>query len=347
MVAPLLSPDFAPLRTGVGSVSLFGIGVGLTAMTLVLDQALIGMMRGGLQLGRNVIFAASKLAVLTIFALFIAHTFRLAIFATWTIGNVLSLMLLIGFTLTRRASLGRFRPDWSVLRALRGAALGHHSLNLSLQFSNLLLPLIVTVTLSASANAYFYTAWMIAGFVFTLPFALTVVLYAVGQDDPVALARKIRFTLGVAAATGAAANVVLWFVAPFVLRLFGDAYASQSSGALRILSIGVFALIIKDHYVAVNRIAGRVFAASARILIGSCLELAGATVGALLGGLAGLTLGWLVAVMIEALFMVRVVFRVAAPFGLQCWRLSPADTLEDTTALTTPTSSNAVPLSNS
>lgn len=325
LIAPWLSPDFRPLGASVGAVMLFAVGAALTALTLVLDQALIGMMRGGLQLARNFVFSAAKLTALGVFAFWSARTFGLAIYATWTIGNALSLGALAGVALLRRVPLHRTRPDWALLRDFRRAALGHHGLNLSLQFSHLMLPLIVTVTLSAAVNAYFYAAWMIAGFVFTLPLALTVVLYAVGAADPAALARKTRFTLGIAAVSGLLTNAVLWVAAPLVLRLFGTAYATYASTPLRVLTLGVFALIIKDHYVAACRIQSRVLAASARIFAGGCLELAGAAGGAVLGGLTGLTLGWLAAVVVEAVLMAPAVVRIAAPFGLHRWRLPAED----------------------
>lgn len=347
LLAPWLSRDFLPLRESIGTVLLFAVGTALTALTLVLDQALIGMMRGGLQLVRNFIFSAAKLAALGAFAFWSAHTFHLAIYATWTIGNALSLGVLASAALLRRTPLHHARPDWTLLRAFRRAALGHHGLNLSLQFSHLILPLIVTVTLSAAVNAYFYAAWMIAGFVFTLPLALTVVLYAVGAADPIALARKTRFTLGIAAASGLVTNVVLWVAAPLVLRLFGASYATYASTPLRVLTLGVFALIIKDHYVAACRIQSRVLAASARIFVGGCLELVGAAGGAILGGLTGLTLGWLVAVVVEAALMTPAVARIAAPFGLQQWRLpaenAPATTTQATQATTTTINADSLP----
>src|SRR5256885_7313000 len=64
VVAPYLSTDFQVLGASIGNIALFAVGVSLTSITLVLDQALIGLLRGSLQLWRNALFAGVKLAAL-------------------------------------------------------------------------------------------------------------------------------------------------------------------------------------------------------------------------------------------------------------------------------------------
>jgi hypothetical protein len=51
--------------------------------------------------------------------------------------------------------------------------------------------------------------------------------------------------------------------------------------------------------------------------IGAILEIALATLGALMGGMVGLTIGWIVAVCVEAIVTIRTVYRaaVATPIG--------------------------------
>jgi len=50
VVAPFISLSFQPLRASIQDIMLFAVGVSLTAITIVLDQALIGLLRGELQL---------------------------------------------------------------------------------------------------------------------------------------------------------------------------------------------------------------------------------------------------------------------------------------------------------
>src|SRR5262249_12277446 len=57
LLAPRLSADLQPLSADALRPLLFALGAGLTAATLVLDQALIGLLWGDLQFWRNVLFA--------------------------------------------------------------------------------------------------------------------------------------------------------------------------------------------------------------------------------------------------------------------------------------------------
>src|ERR1039457_4536730 len=53
IVAPLVSRRFGHIIGTPSQAALFAVGVGLTGVSLVFDQATIGLMRGGLQLSRN------------------------------------------------------------------------------------------------------------------------------------------------------------------------------------------------------------------------------------------------------------------------------------------------------
>lgn len=314
LLAPFVSADFLPLRASVASVLIFTGGISLTSITIVLDQALIGLLRGELQFWRNTLFAASKLGVLFAIALTL-HTFPfyrggVAIYATWAIGNSISLLPFVLFVLfKKRISLKNLLPDWSLLQKLGISALQHHMLNLIQQVPTTLLPVLVTVLLSATTNAWFYMAWMISGFVFTASYALTTVLYAINTAPPEEIARKIRMTLNLAFVTSLGANIVIQVGASQILGLFGHAYATQAAWCLRIVSLAAFPMIIKFHYLAVSRIHKKMLHAMLPVAFGSLIELGAAALGALLDGLLGLSIGWAVAVSIEAIFMSPAVFR--------------------------------------
>ncbi len=308
-VAPYLSNDFRVLRAGMENVALFAAGVSLTAITSVLDQALIGLLRGELQLWRNALFAGGKLAALFVAGLWLSHTTGLTIYATWVIGNALSLAALARFALVKGARRS-YLPQWGLLRKLGPAALKHHALNLTLDAPALILPVLVTVLLSATTNAWFYISWSLASVANIVTVILTTVLYAVSSAQPTELAHKIRLTLSLALVATALATCVLLLGTRQVLGLFGHSYAEQAAWSLRILALESFPFIIKSHYIAVSRIQGRVAHATLLTIASGILELGGAALGARLGGLSGLSLGWLAAVCIEAVIMFRTVYRV-------------------------------------
>ena len=310
--APRLSPEFIPLSADAVNMALFGAGVMLTSVTLVLDQVLLGVLRGGTQLMRNTLFALAKLILLITVGFTLATHSRMAIYATWVLGILLSLGIVGFVALREHIPLGQFRPNWALMRGLRRAALSHHALNLALQAPGLMLPVVVTALLSSSANASFYTAWMIAAFVFVAPNALTTMLYVVGSADPSALPCKLRQTLKLSVLAGAGGSLFLFLFAGVILNLFGRTYADEAVWCLRILALGVFPLTVRVHYIAIRRIEGSILSAAKLMALGGGLELLLAAVGGNIGGLTGLSVGWVAAVCVEAALTALPVYHAAA-----------------------------------
>src|SRR6266566_6720119 len=194
-----VSTGFQPLGASIENSALFALGVSLTAITLVLDDALIGLFRGGLQLWRNSCFAVVKLAVLLAVSLWLSRAFGMTIYATWAIGNICSLVALAGYVLAKKGWVGRnYLPQWGLLRKLGLSALRHHLLNVTLQAPALVLPVLVTVLLSATVNAWFYVSWNLSSMANIFSAALTMTLYAAASAQPGRLAHKIRLTLSLA-----------------------------------------------------------------------------------------------------------------------------------------------------
>src|SRR6184192_1916409 len=127
LVAPFVATDFQALRASVVDILLFAAGVSFTTIALVLDYALIGLLRGGLQLWRNTLFALAKLAALFVIGLWFSDKVGMTIYATWVLGIVFSLVILAGFAVLKGQYSKRiFRPEWELLRKQSGAALHHH-----------------------------------------------------------------------------------------------------------------------------------------------------------------------------------------------------------------------------
>lgn len=316
-----LSTAFQVLGASIGNIILFALGVSITAITLVLDQALIGLLRGELQLWRNGIFAVVKLSALFATSLWLSQVTGITIYATWVIGISCSLVVLVGFSIMKRGKQGRvYRLEWGWLRKLGSKALKHHILNLTLDAPSLLLPMLVTISLSATVNAWFYVSWSLSSVANTGSAALATTLYALGAAQPSALARKMRLTLSLALIVCLLANCVLLFAPVQVLSLFGHSYSEQASWSLRFLSLESFPFIIKNHYIALSRIRGQLTRTILITTVTGFLELGGATIGAHLGGLNGLSIGWLVAMSIEAVFMSPAVYSAV--------KMSPDVTIE-------------------
>lgn len=316
--APLFSEALRPLAANWGTALLFAAGVSLTAITILVDQAVLGILREQLQVIRNTVFAAIKLIALVglgVWALGGAQTSALAlygIYATWLVGNIISLVVLILIVEGRPSAAWWYRPNWSLLWSLRRSAAAHHMFNMAMLASGLLLPVVVAWLLTTTANAYFYTAWMIAGFVRTVPVTLSISLYAVSATDPSALAQKMRFSLALSFLAVIVANVILFAGADPILSVFGASYGAHGAWSLRIFGLAVLPYIIKGHYVAIHRIRGTVGKTVPLMVFGGVLEVGGATLGAVLAGLEGLSIAWLIASSVQVFLMAPAVYRVAA-----------------------------------
>ena len=339
LIAPLISSNLGALSESPASIAFFAGGVGLTALVLVLDQALIGLLRGGLQLTRNTVFALAKLLALIPIAVFVTNAGAPWIYSAWAAGIALSLLVLVRFY-TRR---GRetLRPNFVLLIRMRVSAGYHAAVNLGLEAADMAMPILVVVLVSPSATASFYIAWMIVGFLVVVPLSLSMVAYAIGSADAAGLSRRFRFTVGISLAFGLLANLVLVPGASPALQIFGQDYADQATTALHILALGVFPMTIKTHYVAIHRVQRRLRPALPIVWGGTLLELGGGVVGAIAGGLTGVAWGWLAGLCIEGLVMSRDVVRALRSGGMD--GLSPVE-VEDQPATSAPLGPNFEPL---
>jgi len=313
LLAPLVSSNLDDLQGSLVAISLFAAGAGLTALGLVLDQALIGLLRGTLQLLRNFAFAAIKLLALVAIALLIADAGATWIYSAWTVGIALSLLVLVRFYKRREGD--RLRPDFASLRGMRGSAASHASVNLGLETADLAMPVIVVMLLSPAENASFYIAWMIVGFLTMVPFSLSTVAYAIGSGDTEASAARLRFTLSLSLLFALLACLVLLPAASPLLGVFGESYSDAATVPLQIMALGVFPLTVKTHYVAIRRVERRLGRALPLVWAGTMLELGGGALGAALGGLSGVAWGWLAGLAVEAVAMSGPVLRTVGRGG--------------------------------
>jgi O-antigen/teichoic acid export membrane protein len=314
VISPHISRHFGHISGSAGQAALFTAGVCLTGASLVFDQATIGLLRGGMQLARNAAFAAAKLAVLPATALVLHDRFGVGITASWVAGLAAS-MLLVAVWLRITGTHVLPRPDWGVLRGLGRTAAAHSWLNLAITVPRSLIPVLVTVIVSPSANAAFYAAWTLSGFLYIVPTHLSTVLFAVASADPQVIARKLRFTLGLSALLGLAGMIVLGAGAHFALSLFGPGYARAATVPLLLLVAGYVPTVPKLHYIAVCRAQGRITRAAAVLTVAAVAEVAASAAGGATAGLNGLSAALLGVFCLEGMVTAPSVARAALGHG--------------------------------
>jgi len=104
--------------------------------------------------------------------------------------------------------------------------------------------------------------------------------------------------------------VAILVAAPLVLRIFGPAYVTNGTTALRILILIGPAYVIKDHYVTIRRTQDRLGHAAKVMAVGTSAEAIGAALGGIYWGMTGLCIGWAIAALCEALFLLPTVIQI-------------------------------------
>jgi O-antigen/teichoic acid export membrane protein len=302
---------FVPgLRTGTPATILLVAGIALNAVTLVLDEALVGLLQGPLQLMRNAWFSVIKLVLLGAAALLPFTLNGGELLLTWVAGIVLSTAILAR-ALRRRGLIDSLRPRLSLLHGRGRAAFDHNLLNLATYLPRAALPLVVTAVLSAEANASFYTAFMVLSFLAMVPGNIALTLFAVTSGDRAALRSKVRVGLALCLGGGLPVSLLVVALAGPIMSVFGHAYAASATTALRILALTYVPFVFHHFFLAVSRVQNRVRGAGIFSVFAGAAELLAAWYGGSRGSLTDLVAAVAIVMAIETVIVAPSVLRVA------------------------------------
>jgi O-antigen/teichoic acid export membrane protein len=301
---------------------LFVVGTCLTGATLVFDEGTIGLLRGGVQLWRNMALSAIKLAVLPIAAILMLHPsdhpndgFGVGLSFAYVVG-IIGSMIPAAVMLVRGGSRLYHRPDWGALRRLLPVAINHNWLNLAMATPSRIIPIVVTLVVGGDKSAVFYVAWMISSLLFMVPVHLGTVLFALASASPQIVAEKLRFVLRVSLMIGLPVMAVLAIGAHFMLGFFdapknGYIYSHLGTVPLWLLIIGYIPQMPRAQFIAVSRATNKVGQAAGLICFFASCEIASIFIGGKLGGLNGLSFAYLGVLLMEGLITAPTVLRAA------------------------------------
>ncbi len=299
----------------LGQVLLFTIGTSLTGATLVFDEGTIGLLRGGVQLWRNMAMSAIKLAVLPVTTIVLHDAYGVGLSLSFVIATVGS-MIPASIMLVRGGSRVFRRPDWQSLRRLLPVAINHNWLNLAMATPSRIIPIIVAVVVGGKESGVFYVAWMITSLLFMVPVHLGTVLFALASASPQVVAEKLRFVLRVSLLIGLPVMAVLAIGAHFMLGLYdstmnGFIYSHDGPLPLWLLIIGYIPQMPRAQFIAVSRATNRVGQAAGLICFFAACEVASIFIGGKFGGLTGLSFAYLGVLVMEGLITAPTVLRAA------------------------------------
>ena len=217
------------------------------------DQVLVSLLRNWHQFVRNAIFSFGRLGILLLAAAVLAPI-GMVIYGAWLLATAASLAV-VAVMARRHHLLAESGPlQWRHLSTMAFSAMSHHVLNLSRSASIWLLPIIVTVAISREANAAFYVALLLANFIAIVGTSATFTLFVVSARSPDQLWRQIRFTLALSALAATIGTMALALLGPYLLGAFGASYASAAYPAVVVLAAATLPLVVKDHWIALQRI---------------------------------------------------------------------------------------------
>ncbi len=310
-LSPALGKSLRIIGHDPVTAALFVVGSVATVATITFDSAAIGLHRGSAQLTRGTLGAVLKPACVGILV-FAGMRTSAGLLLAWSVALVVSVlacspMLRLKST---RAGEGTLSSRLALTRRYGLLSLNHHVLNLSINSISYVVPLTAALLIAPRQVAYFTTAFLLSATVLIIPYLLALALFAEKANDEELLHRHVRRTLPFGLLLCVAIVAVVEPVAPFVLHIFGPAYAENGTTALRLLILVGPSYVIKDHYVAIRRAQRRLTDAARIMALGTSVEAAGSVVGALLGGMTGLCIGWAIAATCEALALSPAVMKV-------------------------------------
>lgn len=254
---PLFTPKMSVLR-GVNYAAGFAIATVALAVGVTFDWTYIAERRASNLLIRNSAAAAVKVIMVGFLGL-AAGPAASSLLGAWATASVFGVGLGAAL-LVRHRPVAR-PPGLSVLirtaLAFRSRVAGNQVIGMAAGLLPYVLSLLMTARLSASDNAYFFTAWSLAGLVLVVSPAVSESLFAEGvhrPDELDAMARSAFKIIGAILLPGLVAVLVLGGI---LLSAFGPAYADHGLGMVRIIALATIPQALTSVYVGVLRALGR------------------------------------------------------------------------------------------
>jgi O-antigen/teichoic acid export membrane protein len=313
LVLERVSSAFQNTFSGPVGILIFAFLSALTTVLLVLDDSCVGLLRGDIQFRRNAIFAVSKLLFLPLLIAVWPNSSGEELVVAWLAGLAVSLASL-SYQLGKLTRGQSSRLSFRRIFEKRSLMFRHHWLNLSIQSSRLILPVLVIAVVGPQATAAYTVAMLVVSFVNIIPSHLSTVLFALAPGDEAALRREVRHTMRLCLYLSIASAPFFLLLCRPILEAFGPSY-EMASAALATLGFTTYPMAVKAHYVAISRVRGRMHQAAFRTMIGAIAEIGLAAAGGEIHGITGVAMGFLAATIVEAVLFSPLVFGVLRADG--------------------------------
>jgi O-antigen/teichoic acid export membrane protein len=251
------APPTSPLRLDIVQSTVLVLAVAATAIFTIEDSVLVGLRRAVWVPVENGTFGVAKICLLFVFA---PLGTAFGVFVAWMIPltltiPVISLVLFYKFLplpskKRRESSFGREERSKMIRFAMGDAAGG-----LFTQAWMYVLPVLITASLGASANALYFTSFLFSSTVDQVAGNYASPLTVEGAHSPEEIASLIRSALRHIFGIILPTVLTLVIIAPWVLRAFGDGYVGATP-LLRLLLLACLPKAFSVTYYAYCRVRG-------------------------------------------------------------------------------------------
>ncbi|MCW2982839.1 MAG: hypothetical protein JWR63_409 [Conexibacter sp.] len=252
----------------------------------------------------NAAYSVVKLAMVVVFA---SWNTPEALFAAWTLPAVLSIPPVNAFVLMTARRFAR-TPAPTVMttdkRSLARFIAGNGIGAMFFLVATSTLPLLVLERLGAREAAYFTPAWAMSAALQLATAAFVTSLTVEGARNPGELRRHVISAFRQTVFLIGPISVVTLIAAPWLLALFGSAYADGATGLLRWIAIAM----VPHVFFSIGLAVCRVLEQSARVAAGyaaMCVPTLAFSVALMPGlGLTGIGIAWFIGQLCGALWVI-------------------------------------------
>lgn len=277
----------------------------------------------GIALACDHIFIAQQKTYLALIRALVSSVARISLFLSIATSNeITSFLLSHGLASLCAVALSLFYflpkivPDFSPIIPVSFQVLlgkikytaGNHYSNVISSLLPALVPILVLDLLGAENNAYFYTSWMIANFLFMIPMGISTSALTDTAKESANYVRKMLKIMWISLLALVPVFFIFILVSPYLLILFGKDYLVNDT-LLNVLAISVFPFTVNAFVIQIFRLQQRVsklvFVTSISTIFSLIFILILARPFDLMGVAYGLLLGQTLGAILSFLFVVR------------------------------------------
>jgi O-antigen/teichoic acid export membrane protein len=281
-------PSALHIQQRGGTAFLVTVLVVFTAVGGTLDAGLVATRSTRVLLIKNIVGSAVKLVAMLLLTTFRSSGLLISYGLGLVLATTLSSVALVRRIKDRQTGNRSFQVPWHYLSITSGNYIATVIGILPLS----IVPIEVLVVRGAAQTARFSIAFLIVGFLNFIPSTMGQVLFAEIARGGAPLGRQFRKALRGVYGLLLPCLALLLTTAPFILRLFGSAYAADATGCLRVLALSALpaggTYLVDSLLVARDRTAAYAFMqiANAALVLGCVAVLLPRGLTAAAGGLA-------------------------------------------------------------